>query len=126
MRKEDHLATQISGYLSSQYPTIIYHFDTGSGSTTSIGMAMRNKRLNKWSGYPDLFIAEPRGKYRGLFIELKVESPFKKNGVSLKKNKHVEKQFELLQVLQKRGYFACFGVGFEQCKFIINKYLRNI
>lgn len=123
MRKEDKLAQQISDYLRMQYPKTIFHFDTGSGGTTSIGMAMRNKRLNKWRGYPDLFICEAKNEYNGLFIELKVETPFKKNG-ELKANEHTQEQDNFHLQLRNRGYFACFGIGFEDCKFIIDNYLK--
>jgi hypothetical protein len=122
MRKEDSLSQQISDYISLQYPTVIAHFDTGSGGNTSIGMAMRNKRLNKKNGFPDLFIAEPRKNFAGLFIELKIESPFKKDG-SLKKNEHLEAQRDMLLKLQSKGYHASFGVGFESTKIIIDTYL---
>ena len=91
MRKEDQLSQQIATYLNAQYPTVIYHFDTGSGGTSSIGIAMRNKRLNKWRGYPDLFIAKRKHMFCGLFIEIKAESIFKKDG-SMKKSPHLSEQ----------------------------------
>jgi hypothetical protein len=123
MRKEDSLAQQVATYLNTQYPKVIYHFDTGSGGRTTIGLAMRNKRLNKWRGYPDLFICECKGLYGGLFIELKAESIFKKDG-ELKKNAHIEEQRDVLNNLMSKGYYAMFGVGFEDCKRIIDEYLK--
>jgi len=57
-----------------------------------IGLAMKNKRLNKHSGWPDLFIGESKKRdlfskesnCNGLFIELKISSPFLKDGKTLK------------------------------------------
>ena len=122
MRLEDQLAQQVATYLNLQYPSVIYHFDTGSGGRTTIGMAMRNKKLNKWRGWADLFIAHPMNGWHGLFIELKVTSPFKKDGM-LKKDEHLEEQMERLNDLQYRGYYSTFGVGFEHTKKMIDWYL---
>lgn len=124
MRPEDHLAQQIATYLNTQYPKVLYHFDTGSGGTTSIGMAMRNKRLNRWRGYPDLFVCKGIGKWLGLFIEIKVNSPFKKDG-QVKTDQHLQEQATIHAQLSNEGYRAQFGVGFEGCKKIIDDYLLN-
>ena len=123
MRKEDRLSQQIATYLNVQYPNVIYHFDVGSGGTSSIGMAMRNKRLNKWLGYPDLFIAKRKHMFCGLFIEIKVDSIFKKDG-SMKKSDHLTKQRAILNLLRSEGYETMFGCGFDQIKQIIDDYLK--
>lgn len=125
MRKEDQLAQQVATFLNMQYPNIIYHFDTGSGGNLSIGMAMRNKRLNKWRGYPDLFIMKPMNGKCGLFLELKVIDPFKKNG-HLKSNEHLIEQDQFHHSLQRLGYAACFSVGFDETVKIIKHYLTPI
>lgn len=124
MRPEDHLAQQIASYLNTQYPKIIYHFDTGSGGRTSIGMAMRNKRLNRWRGYPDLFICKSIGLWLGLFIELKTSTPYKKDG-QIKTDEHLIEQQTIHTKMKSEGYRAEFGIGFEGCKKIIDDYLLN-
>lgn len=138
MRKEDQLARQVSKYLQLQYPKVIFHFDAGSGARLPMGLAMKNKRLNKHSGWPDLFIAQGKSKVlwgqggsttvitNGLFIEIKTEesSPFLKDGMTLKQNTHTKNQFLLHEVLRSKGYEVHFGVGFSECKAIIDKYLK--
>lgn len=132
MRKEDSLAQQIANYLNLQYPKVVYHFDAGSGARLPIGLAMKNKRLNKHSGWPDLFIAEPRKAElfnphpgaKGLFLELKIASPFLKDGITLKKDEHLHNQFLLHEVLRSKGYEVHFGVGFDNCKKLIDEYLN--
>ena len=126
MRQEDALAQQVSDYITMQYPNVIFHFDTGSGGRTSIGMAKRNKKLNPQNGWPDLFIIAPYSRLggKGLFIELKVKSPYKKDGVTLLKDKHIHEQANRLKELHDMAYCAHFGVGFEDCKNIIDRYLR--
>ena len=132
MRKEDQLAQQVANYLNLQYPKVVYHFDAGSGARLPIGLAMKQKRLNRHMGWPDLFIAsgkktelfctEPGSN--GLFIELKVESPYLKDGVTLKKDDHIRNQFLLHEVLRSKGYSVHFGVGFDNCKKLIDEYLK--
>lgn len=122
---EDALYAQISDYLSLQYPSVIFHFDYGSGLKMTMGQARWQKRLNKRKAYPDLFIAEPKGEYHGLFLELK------KDGVRLKKktgewaSEHIAEQAEMLEDLRAKGYEAEFAVGFEQARQAIDEYLSN-
>jgi hypothetical protein len=138
MRKEDHLSTQVAKYLQYQYPNVIYHFDLSSGGKKSIGMAVRDKSINKWRGYPDLFICQPvdissepnapffrENYYNGLFIEIKAETIYLKDNVTLKSDKHIQEQSEMLKDLQKRGYMAEFVIGFDHIKLIIDSYLKN-
>lgn len=122
MRKEDQLAQQIATFMNIQYPNIIYHFDTGSGGKLSIGMAMRNKRLNKWRAYPDMFIAQPMNGYHGLYLELKVKTPFKKDGI-IKTDLHLIEQDNFISLLKQKGYWAEFGIGFDKTVKIIKWYL---
>jgi hypothetical protein len=72
-----------------------------------------------------LFIAYPSGNFHGLFIEVKTEkaNPFLKNG-NISKNKHIQEQYKVLLELERKGYLAEFGVGFEGCKKIIKNYLN--
>lgn len=91
-----------------------------------MGQAAKHKRLHSKRGYPDLFIAEPIGKYHGLYLEIKIESnsPYKKDG-TLKKDQHLEEQAEKIKRLRAKGYKAEFGIGFENCKAIIDEYLKS-
>lgn len=121
---ESKLQEQVCKYLSLQYPKCLYHSDFGSGSKLTIGQAMKQKRIQKMKGHPDLFIIEPRKGFYGLFLELK------KDGEKLKKkngdwvNDHVKDQAMYHEVLRERGYKAEFAVGFEQSKQLIDEYLK--
>lgn len=72
---------------------------------------------------PDLFIAEPKGGYCGLFIEIKAESIFNKNGTR-KTSTHLKEQSNMLDKLTNKGYCAVFGCGWDECKKIIDNYLK--
>lgn len=130
MKPEATLRQQVAEYLQLQYPDVIYRFDLAADLPLTVGQASRHKRLHPQRGYPDLFIAEPAmveyTKFSGLFIELKAEgkSPYKKNG-ELRSDKHVQEQAEMLKRLFEKGYWAEFGVGFDETKKIIDKYLKG-
>jgi len=87
--------------------------------------ASRNKQIQK-NGFkcPDLIILEPRKGYAGLLIELKKESPFKKDGVTLYKNEHLEAQQKSIDDLISKGYLAFFKWEFDDIKELINWYMK--
>jgi hypothetical protein len=123
---EGQLTQQVSDYLRLNYPNAPYHVDFGSGAVLNKFQAIRQKRLNP-NGWPDVFIASPRGEYHGLFLELKRdgERVHLRNG-NLSQDKHIRTQEAVLQLLRDQGYRAEFGVGFEHSKSIIDSYLLAI
>ena len=123
MKNETSLQIAICNYLKLQYPGVIF-FSEPSGLRVSIGQAVQLKKMRSQGKLPDLFIAEAKGQFHGLFIEIKVDSPYKKDG-TLKKNEHLELQDIMIDRLRLKGYQACFGVGFDDCKKIIDDYMKN-
>lgn len=138
---EHNLYEQIARYLQLQYPDVIYRFDIAADLKLTMGQAAKHKKLHPERGYPDLFIAKPKdvkiitkldGGYNyveiktmgGLYIEIKKdgEKLTKKDGSW--RTPHIAEQAEALEKLRARGYKAEFGVGFSECKQIIDKYLR--
>lgn len=122
---EYHLQCQVCEYLRWQFKDVLFDSDTIASARLSIPQANRNKKIQK-EGFkrPDLVIYQPNKHYHGLFIELKVESPFKKDG-TIKKNEHLEGQYKTLQDLESKGYKAVFAWTFEQAKQIIDEYLKK-
>lgn len=111
-------------YVRLQYPKVMFNTDM-SGIKLTIGQAKQAKGLrNPSSGWPDIFIAEPRGKYAGLFIEVKDDeaSVYKKNGSPA--NKHITNQLEVVFNLNNRGYDAYLCIGFDEAKEVIDHYLN--
>lgn len=125
---ERTLYRQIAQYLQLQYPGVIYRFDLAADMKLTAGQASRHKTLHPHRGYPDLFIACVRTigdqYYHGLFLELKRDGTriLKKDG-TLVADQHIREQHALLVELERRGYMACFAVGFDQAKQIIDGYL---
>ena len=122
---EFQLQKQVCQYLNVQFPEVLFLSDTIASLYLTVPQKVRNKSIQK-NGFhcPDLIIFKPNSKYKGLFIELKVKSPYKKDG-TLRKDEHLENQQRTIFELQKLGYFAVFAVGFDEAKKIIDEYLRE-
>lgn len=123
---EAELRRMLARWLQLQYPNVIYRFDLGADLKLTIGQARKHKELHPKRGYPDLFIAEPRSCYHGMYVELKADgkSPYKRNG-ELRAGQHLEEQEEFLMKLNCRGYYATFATGFEDAKHLIELYLNK-
>lgn len=123
MQKPEYdLYKQMATYMRYQYPHIIYRFDM-AGLNLSVAQASMNKAIQKLRGYPDLFIAQPSGRFNGLFLELKIEGTklLKKDGSFT--TPHIKEQFDCITELRKRGYSADFAFGFDDTKDRIDDYL---
>jgi hypothetical protein len=68
-------------------------------------------------GVPDNFIAEPRGSFHGLFIELKRAKK------SLSKKSPEQRQW--IKALNEKGYKAAFCHGAEEAKRLVLEYLKG-
>lgn len=124
---EYQLQVAVCKYLSVQYPGVDFLSDTIASVQLTSRQAARNKAIQK-NGFkcPDLLILTPTETYHGLFIELKVATPFKANGeIKASQNDHLEKQYNQLNKFINRGYYACFAWDFEMAKKIIDNYFKN-
>ena len=124
MRPEDIIVNQLSRWLQLQYPDVIFRFDVAAGARLSIGMAIRNKKMNPFHGFPDLLILEPRGKYHGLLLEIKKDGEKLFNKKMNFRTPHLETQHTFHELIKAKNYFCTFGIGFYNCKDIIEKYLQ--
>lgn len=128
---EYELHKKIVGYVLEHYPEALFLSDLDNQIQLTLGQARRNKAIQK-DGFkcPDLLILETitseTGKfYAGLFLELKKESPFKKDGsIKASQNDHLKLQAESLEKLRERSYYAQFCWTFEDAKNVIDSYLR--
>jgi len=128
---EKQLHRQICDYLNLQYPKVLFNTDM-SGLKLTMGQAVHAKNLRSNNGFPDIVIYEsheswPNGesyKSHALFLEVKKESPYKKNSIELKKNSHIEMQIETHKLLEDKGYECEFVWSFDMAKKIIDEYLQ--
>lgn len=124
--KEQDVYNQLSQWLKLQHPNLIWRWDFAAGQKMSVGMAMRMKKMQCGVAYPDFFLACARGGYMGLYIEVKVDGYdlFQKRDTSKFVSEHVKEQDDCLRRLQQEGYYSEFGIGFDECKSIIETYLN--
>ena len=120
--KEYKLCKAISQFLNYQWPNVIYKWNL-SGSNLSMAQAVKMKQLNKFRGFPDLEIMQPIGNKSGLLLEIKHETPYKKDG-SLKTNEHLKEQNEMHIWLRERGYCVEFCWDLDRAIGIISIYLN--
>lgn len=120
------LQKQICQYLRLQYPYVYFLSDTVANVKLTLPQASRNKSIQcDEFKCPDLLILHPKNGYSGLLIELKKESPYKKNGqIKSSQNDHLSNQESTLLKLNSMGYSAHFAWSFEQAKVIIDDYLK--
>lgn len=123
--EEFKLQQQVCKYLNLKHPHILFYSDTIASVKLTEFQAYRNKTIQK-EGFklPDLIIFYPSKEYKALFIELKIKSPFKKNG-EIYKDEHLEGQQRSINDLSNLGYYATFSVGYEQTIQIIEDYLNE-
>lgn len=130
MRKkqpEFDLQKKVCTFLNLQYPKVLFLSDTIASLYLTEPQRRRNKSIQK-NGFhcPDVLILQPNETYKGLFIELKIATPFKLNGeIKASQDGHLVNQFNSIQDLNRLGYFACFSWSFEMTVDIIRKYMNN-
>ena len=79
----------------------------------SASYAAKMKRMGLRAGFPDLFIPIARGRYHGLFIEMKYG-----NGRASGAQQH------WLRLLSREGYAVSICYGFDAARHSIEKYLK--
>jgi hypothetical protein len=125
---EKQLQKIVCTWLKKVYPNVIYRVDYAAGMYMfgNWGSAKAHSNLQCSRAYPDIFIAEPKGKYAGLFVELKRDlSCVEKKDGTIKNNKHILEQKEMLDKLNAKGYKAIFTYGYTNTIARINEYLRG-
>ena len=136
IKKEEILHLKICDYLRKNYPDVLFRTDFSSGMKMSPWQAAKHKKFQKSRAWPDLFIAESgvvkfkegplivNLRKNGMFLELKADGVklYKKDG-TLRKNKHIEEQAEMLEKLRNGNYYAEFAIGYKDAIEQIHEYL---
>ena len=136
IKKEEVLHLKVCDYLRKNYPDVLFRTDFSSGMKMTPGQAAKHKKFQKSRAWPDLFIAESgvvkfkegnlivNLRKNGMFLELKADSVklYKKDG-TLRKNKHIEEQAEMLEKLRNGNYYAEFAIGYKDAIEQIHEYL---
>jgi hypothetical protein len=124
---EFELQKAVCKYISLQYPEVMFLSDTVANLSLTPSQQNRNKSIQKKGFHcPDLLILEPNSVYKGLFIELKTSTPYKRNGeIKASQNDHLKNQLETIIKLNEKGYKSFFAWDFETIVKEIDKYLKQ-
>lgn len=124
MKQEQIASTRLAAHIKKHNSKIIHRFDLAADMRLTPGQARRAKELQGDTGYPDIFIAEPRSSYHGLYIEMKKDRSevYKKDG-TYRAGAHLLEQIIMRKKLQARGYRVEWGLGFEDAKEKLETYL---
>lgn len=96
------------------YPDLCMLYAIPNGGLRTKATAAKLKAEGVKAGVPDLFLSVPRGRYHGLYIEMKAG-----------KNKPTQEQKEWIEQLNAQGYIACWCVGWESAAGLIKTYLQG-
>lgn len=141
-KKEEKIQLAFCDYIKKHYPDIIFSCDLASGLFLPLHIGAMHKRMRSSRGHCDFFAAETIYDgdlvYSGFFLELKRDYDevytkyglFKKKMVKIKKKgiivgefDHIGEQWDMIQKLRLKGYYADFGLGFDDCVEKWEKYL---
>ena len=110
--KEYQLQKAVCKYLDLN--NVLYCGSMGGNYQPHFSVRMKAKKSGYKKGFPDLFIYEPRGKFHGLAIELKVGY-----------NRATKDQLWWRNELNERGYVAEICTGIDDALEVINRYLEG-
>ncbi len=100
----------------NKYPELKLMHHIPNGTYKSMKGAIKAKAEGLKSGVPDICLPAPKGKYHGLYLELK----------ATKKNKPSNNQKWWIEELNNQGYKAEVAYGFDEAINIIKNYLELI
>jgi hypothetical protein len=105
----------VMDWLRLQYPEAAQNtMHIGNERKSSYYMGYIMKRMGVLKGASDLFMAEPRGAYHGLFIEMKSKT-----------GKPTVEQLAFLKRMTDKGYCARLAYGSDEAIPLIITYLSQ-
>ncbi len=110
---EQETLMQWTAYAMGTYPELNLLYHVPNGGKRNAAEAAHLKRQGVKAGVPDLCLPVPRGKYHGLYIELKA-----------KNNQPTETQIDWLKALAAQGFKTAVCWGFEAARSVIESYMR--
>ena len=101
-------------FAAGKYPELrtMYHIPNEGKRSKYIGARMKAAGLR--SGVPDVCLPAVRGRYHGLYIELKTG-----------RNTTTDNQASWLEALEKQGYYTTVCYGWQAASETITKYLEG-
>ena len=98
-----------------KYPDLKWMHHIPNGGKRGKAEAARLKAEGVKPGVADIFLPAPKGRYHGLYIELK----------TLDGGTRSKEQKEFIKDMSAAGYYATFCEGWQQAADLIEKYLEE-
>lgn len=108
---------QWAGLAVEQYPDLAWMFHIPNGGSRNKAEAARLKAEGVKAGVADIFLPSPKGKYHGLFIEMKKAD---------RSNHASERQKAFLAFADAKGYCSRVCYGWDEARTVIENYLQGI
>lgn len=113
--EEQQALFQWAEMMKKRFPELSLLYHIPNGGARSKGTAGRLKAEGVKSGVPDVCLPVARGKYHGLYIEMKVGN-----------NKPTQNQIIWIDALINQGYQAKVCYGWQEASNVIERYLRGM
>lgn len=121
---EFKLQIQVVKYLQFKYPDVLFESSPINLNLTKAQRKMMSAIQKKGFHPPDIKIFEARRGHHGFALELKKETPYLKDGITLKKSEHLANQQKSIEAMGAKGWLAGFFWEFDSIKTVIDWYLE--
>jgi len=111
--KEEHEQAAVVAFLREKYPDALFTI-APNGMKLPPSVAIRLSRTGYRAGTPDIMIFEPRGRFHGLFVEMKAT-----RGGEVSKP-----QVIFREALLARGYQSIICAGAGAARLCITEYME--
>ena len=120
------LQVAVCDYLRKQHSGVYFLSDTVAQLYLKPPQRMRNAKIQNSNFHcPDIIIFEAKKGFHACLIELKTETPYRKDGqIKASDKDHLLKQQKTINELNRLGYFAAFAWSYEMAVEIIDNYLK--
>ena len=112
--QEQKALFQWAALAEQKYPELRLMHHVPNGGLRDARTAVNLKREGDKRGVPDISLPVPRGKYHGLYIEMKVG-----------KNKLTKEQQQWFKSLEEEGYATHVCYSWLEAREVIEKYLSE-
>lgn len=123
---EEQIHIALCKYIQLQYPDVIFTTES-SGLRLSMRAAVVAKQCrNPKTGWCDIIVLEPRGKWHGLLVEVKKSESelFTKKG-EFRNTQHNFEQQEFAYKANSKGYYYIYACSLDMGKKAIDSYMSQ-
>lgn len=122
-KTEELEQSNVCAWIKDKYPHLLYTIDLAGMNLTPAQRKVHETRCK--AGHPDIMIQEWfQNLYCGLAIEFK-KYDVEINDYVISKSEHLKRQAAYLNDLRERCWIAVFVSGEENCKAVIDLYLKG-